>query len=58
MKIDIGTHITIVTLSIAIGGTYYSMSDGISDLEAKVTILEKRVKKCKCRHKKISPRKK
>ena len=58
MKIEIGTLITIVTLSIAMGGTYYSMSDGISDLEAKVTILEKRVKKCRCGHKKISPRKK
>lgn len=58
MKIDIGTLITIITLSIAIGGTYYSMSDSISELEVKVDVLEKKVKKCKCRYKKISPRKK
>ena len=58
MKIEIGTLITIITLSVAIGGTYYSMSDNISDLETKVAILEKTIKKCKCGHKKISPRKK
>jgi|LWDU01.1.fsa_nt_gi cell division protein FtsL len=49
MKIDIGTLITIITLSIAIGSTYYSVSDGIDTLEAKVSKLEKKVRKCKCR---------
>ena len=45
LKLSLGTLITIVTLSIGIGSTYYSLTDRIDDLEVKVKVLEKKLKK-------------
>ena len=45
LKISLGTLITIVTLSIGLGSTYYSLTNRIDDLEVKVKVLEKKLKK-------------
>ena len=45
LKINLGTLITIVTLSIGLGSTYYSLTNRIDDLEVKVKVLEKKLKK-------------
>ena len=44
LKISLGTLITIVTLSIGLGSSYYSLTNRIDDLEVKVKVLEKKLK--------------
>jgi len=46
MKVEFGTLITIITISIAIGSAYYAVQDDIVDLQTKVSILEKKIKRC------------
>tara|TARA_R110000824_G_scaffold27426_11_gene93248 strand:- start:1977 stop:2132 length:156 start_codon:yes stop_codon:yes gene_type:complete len=43
MKIDIKTLITLITISVAIGGFYYSTQDRLEHLEESITKLEKKV---------------
>lgn len=44
IKLNIGTLITIVTLSVGIGSSYYSLTSRIDDLEVQVKVLKKKVK--------------
>ena len=45
LKLSLGTLITIVTLSIGLGSTYITLTNRIDDLEVKVKVLEKKLKK-------------
>ena len=45
LKISLGTLLTIVSLSIGLGSSYYSLTNRIDDLEVKVKVLEKKLKK-------------
>lgn len=44
LKISLGTLLTIVTLSVGLGSSYYSLTNHIDDLEVKVKVLEKKLK--------------
>lgn len=54
MKIELGTLITIITMSVALGSTYYAVQHDIDHLQKKVSALEKKVRKCACVRKKKS----
>jgi hypothetical protein len=44
VKLNLGTLITIVTLSIGIGSSWYSLTNRIDDLEVQVKIIKKKNK--------------
>ena len=44
MKIEIGTLITIITISIGLGSSYYAITNKIDALEVKVKVIQKQVK--------------
>ena len=45
MKLSLSTLITIITLAIGVGGAYYSITNKINNLEAKVKVLQKKTNK-------------
>ena len=45
MKLSISTLITIITLAIGVGGAYYTITNKIDHLEAKVKVLQKKINK-------------
>jgi len=45
MKLSVGTLITLITISLGIGGAYYTTINRIDNLETKVKTIQKKINK-------------